>query len=148
MSIHLLSSKTDQYRQGADIVISRTGSNLCPVTKLEEYYTIAKQDPNSVEKLFRGIVASKNGDRLRSTGSISYSRVWELVLQKIESLGHDLKLFGLHSFRSRGASLAANVGVPDHLFKRHGRWRSEAAKDGYIKDSLLDRLSVSKSLRM
>ena len=102
MSIHLMSSKTDQYRQGTDIVVIHTGSELCPVLKLQEYYSIAKLDPNSSEKLFRGIVASKNGDRLRSTGSISYSRVRELVLRKIESLGHDPKLFGLHSFRSGG----------------------------------------------
>ena len=23
-------------------------------------------------------------------------------------------------------------GVPDRLFKRHGRWRSDLAKDGYV----------------
>ena len=28
-------------------------------------------------------------------------------------------------------------------FKRHGRWRSETAKDGYVKDSLSSRLQVS-----
>jgi hypothetical protein len=30
--------------------------------------------------------------------------------------------------------------------KKHGRWRSETAKDGYVKDSLPDRLSVSKKI--
>ena len=47
----------------------------------------------------------------------------------------DTAQFGLHSLRAGGASAAANAGVPDRLFKRHGRWRSKAAKDGYIKDS-------------
>ena len=32
--------------------------------------------------------------------------------------------------------LAANFGVPDRLFKKHGRLRSENAKDGYVKDRL------------
>jgi hypothetical protein len=32
------------------------------------------------------------------------------------------------------------------LLKKHGRWHSETAKDGYVKDWLPDRLSVSKNL--
>ena len=38
------------------------------------------------------------------------------------------------------------AGVADRLFKRHGRWRSETAKDGYVKDALETRLSVTKQL--
>ena len=30
--------------------------------------------------------------------------------------------------------------------QRHGRWSNESAKDGYIKDSLSSRLSVSAAL--
>ena len=77
---------------------------------------------------------------------MSYSRLRELLLAKIEQLGMDPKLFGMHSLRAGGATAAANAGVPDKLFKRHGRWRSESAKDGYVKDSVERRLSVSKSL--
>ena len=47
--------------------------------------------------------------------------------------------------RSGGATAAANAKVPDRLFKRHGRWCSESAKDGYVKDS---RLQVSQSLEL
>ena len=64
----------------------------------------------------------------------------------LESIGLDRKRFSLHSLRSGGASAAANAGVPDRHFKRHGRWRSESAKDGYVQDKLEERLSVSKSL--
>ena len=56
----------------------------------------------------------------------------ELLLATIKQLGMDPKLFGMHS----GVTAAANAGVPDRLFKCHGRWRSETAKDGYIKDSV------------
>ena len=51
----------------------------------------------------------------------------------LKELGLDPKQFGLHSLRGGGASAAANAGVPDRWFKRHGRWISENAKDGYIK---------------
>ena len=51
-----------------------------------------------------------------------------------------------HSLRSGGATAAANAGVPDRLFLRHGRWSSVSAKDGYVKDSLASRLSVFRHL--
>ena len=38
------------------------------------------------------------------------------------------------------------AGVPDGVFKRHGCWKSENAKDGYVEDSLEQRLSVTKNL--
>ena len=40
------------------------------------------------------------------------------------------------AYSLQGATAEANAGVPDRLFKRHGRWKSESAKDGYIKDSM------------
>ena len=67
-------------------------------------------------------------------------------MDALGNLGHDKTKFGLHSLRSGGATEAANRNVPDRLFKAHGRWRSENAKDGYVKDSLLSKLSVTKKL--
>ena len=67
-------------------------------------------------------------------------------MAKIEQLGMDPKLFGMHSLRAGGATAGANVRVPDRLFKHHGRWRSESSRDSYVKDSVERRLSVSKSL--
>ncbi|CAI7771236.1 unnamed protein product [Closterium sp. NIES-54] len=43
------------------------------------------------------------------------------------SLG-ELQL-GTHSFRKGAATVAANTGVPDRVFKRLGRWRSDTAKE-------------------
>ena len=64
----------------------------------------------------------------------------ELFLAKLKDLGVDSSKFGLHSLCASGASAAANAGVADRLFKRHGRWRTESAKDGYVKDSELSAL--------
>ena len=72
----------------------------------------------------------------------------EVFLAKLKSLGFNAKQFGLHSLRAGGATAAANAGIPDRLFKRHGRWRSEIAKDGYVKDSMSALLSVSESLEL
>ena len=78
-------------------------------------------------------------------------QVWwaELLQAEGAAAGEDFYVgyqFGMHSLRAGGATAAANAGVPDRLFKRHGRWRSESAKDCYVKDSVDSRLSVSKSL--
>ena len=51
--------------------------------------------------------------------------------------------FGQHSLRAGGATAACNFGISGRLFKRHGWWKSETAKDDYIKDSFSDRILVS-----
>ena len=38
-----------------------------------------------------------------------------------------------------GTSTAAKNGIPDRLFKSPGRWLSEDAKDGCVKEDLLER---------
>ena len=147
MEIFIESSKTDQLRQGATVVIAHTGSRLCPVAMLERYLRAASVELGASEQfLFRGIVHSKNGMRLREKGGLSYTIVRETVLDKFQAIGLDKKQYGLHSLRAGGATAAANAGVPDRMFKRHGRWRSENAEDGYVADSLHSRLQVSKDI--
>ena len=132
MSVHITSSKTDQYREGASVLVARTGSPTCPVAMTDRYFALAGLSHSSKLRLFRSIVHAKSGDWLRSAGSLSYTRMRELLLQKISQLEFNPKLFGLHSLRADGATAAANAGVVDRLFTRHGRWRSEADKDGYV----------------
>ena len=105
-------------------------------------------DHRSTGRVFRGIVQTKEGEHLRKSGGPCHSRMHELMLQRLSGLGFNSAAFGMHSFRAGGATMAANVGVPDCLFKRHGRWRSESAKDGYVKDTEQSRLSSSKSLEL
>ena len=64
---------------------------------------------------------------------VSYSTVRNVVKEVVYKIGENPKLFCTHSFRAGGASAAANAGVPDRMFKRHGRWRSETCKDMYVK---------------
>ena len=123
------------------------GTATCPVSMMQRYFSMGQLVHDSQDFIFRGIMHTKSGECLRKGGSLSYSRLRELLLERISSLGMDPKLFGMHSLRAGGATAAANAGVPDRLFKRHdGRWKSESAKDGYVKDSVESRLEVSKNL--
>ena len=148
VSIFIIKSKTDIFRQGAWVLIGATHSMTCPVGMLRRYLAEADLHNDADEDfLFRPVnfCKSLNTYKLRS-GQLSYTRCLELLKQALFSVGLDPKKFGMHSLRSGGASAAANIGVPDRLFKKHGRWRSETAKDGYIQDSMKDRLSVSLNL--
>ena len=52
----------------------------------------------------------------------------------------------IFSLRSGGATAAAQAGIPDRLFKRHGHWSSDSAKDGYGKDLVASLLEVTQRL--
>ena len=69
------------------------------------------------------------------------------MLQAFESLGYSKRKFGLHSLRSGGTTAAANAGLNERLLKRHGRWKTDLAKDGCVQDKLEAMLSVSRSLQ-
>ena len=133
MTVHIASNKTDQYRQGDSVLVARTGSSTCPIAMIERYYAMAELSHTSQLVLFRGITCTRNGERLRSSGRLSYTRMQELLLAKRKELGFDMTHFRLHSLRAGGATAAANAGVADCLFKCHGCWKSESAKDGYVK---------------
>ena len=146
MKIKILQSKTDQLRQGDELVIARTANCTCPVSMLERYMRRTRMSQDDQRYLFHPIQRTKNGEGLRQSGKISYTCLRELFKKKVADLGLPPSNFGLHSLRAGGATAAANAKVPDRLFKRHGRWKSENAKDGYVKDHVQSRLEVSRSL--
>lgn len=147
---HISKSKTDTLRQGNEVLLARTNRVTCPVSLLERYFKSANIDDTSPEHLFRPVyfISKDNKYVLRTPKDkpLSYTRVRELFKEKITVLGLDASKYGLHSFRSGAASVSANSGTNERLWQRHGRWKSVSAKDGYVKDSLKDRLAVTLNL--
>ena len=81
------------------------------------------------ELLFRAVTKTKKAEYLRKINSaISYQTVRSSVLKAASKAGIDVSTIGTHSLQAGGASAAANNGVEDRLFKRHGRWKSERAQ--------------------
>ena len=146
MTISIPKSKTDQLRKGDEVIVAKTSSKLCPVSILQKCMAYARIRPEDTCLIFWPVVKTKHGEKLRESGSLSYTRLRKCFKEKLESLGFLAESYGLHSLMVGGATAAANGGVPDRLFKRHGRWKSDFAKDGYVKDSLHARLSVSSNL--
>lgn len=149
LTLFITKSKTDVYKQGSSLCISKTNSSTCPVSMLLRYLLLSDIDERSEDFIFRQVTFCKknNSYKLRNNKQpLSYTRVRELVLSTLDSLGLDSKKYGVHSLRSGGATAAAAAGVSDRLFKKHGRWKSENAKDGYVHENLQVKLSVTKQL--
>ena len=127
--IHLPHSKTDQLRKGDEVVIARTGNSTCPVAMLEIYMSRTSTAWDEKRQLFRSICRTGKCEKLRESSSFA-----------VRELDYDPGRFGLHSLCGSGATAAANNGVPNRLFKKHGCWKSDSAKD---EDSVKQRLTVS-----
>jgi integrase len=145
-TLNIDKSKTDQYRKGNEIVVSKGVTTACPFLMLHKYMSIARVDSQSSKYLFRPIFRSKGTVSLvYKDRKLSYTSARECVISRLKEVSAGINL-GLHSLRAGGATEAANSDVNERCWKRHGRWRSDSAKDGYIEDSLSKRLSVSQSL--
>ncbi|XP_072175243.1 integrase/recombinase xerD homolog [Diadema setosum] len=149
MSLQLNKSKTDQYRKGSTVVLSRGESSACPLRVLKNYMEKAGINVGSDQFIFRPAFCTKGARSLvKMNKKLSYTRARETVVARLKEVSCKPNL-GLHSLRAGGASAAAKSALPDtRLWKRHGRWRSEKAKDGYVEESLEHLLSVSKALRL
>ena len=148
ISLNIRKSKTDQYRQGHEVLIACGDTIACPVAMFKKYLDIAHIDLSSEHFLFKAIYRSKDKCGLiYKNKKLSYSAAKTSIVSRLKLVASDLN-FGLHSMRAGGATSAANSAAlsNDRCWKRHGRWKSETSKDGYVEDSVESRLSVSKCL--
>ena len=127
----------DHYHKESDLP-------TCPVKALEGYISAAQIDLSEDLPLFRAPATPVSKEKVLSQW-ISFTRAREFVKDAFRRLT-DVTKISVHSLRAGGATSAANAEIPDRLFKRHGRWASENAKDGCVKDDFNSRLSVTQSL--
>ena len=148
MEIFLTHAKTDQHRDGETVFIAKTGTNYCPVWHVSEFFKNADfdllRDVNAY--LIPTLHKTKHGHNASKSRGISYTRAYEIFHAHLKKLHINGSNYGLHSYRSGGASEAANNGISDRLIAKHGRWSSDLARNGYIKDNKRRRLTVSSSL--
>jgi len=64
LKIRITKRKTDQLRQGDEVVIARAGSLQCPAAMLEIYMEKAGITPGSEGFLFRGIESPVESSKL------------------------------------------------------------------------------------
>ena len=113
---------------------------------IAKYVSALQIDLSSTNYLFRALFKTKHTSGLRrSVKKLSYTRTKEVLVSRLKEVTPTHLNLGLHTLRESGVSAAANSGVDERCFKRHGRWSSSCV-NGYIKDSVSSRLNVSKNL--
>ena len=132
LTVRIKVSKSDPFRQGASIRITRTLSDVCPFSAMVAYMGYRRQvGPGPLFLL-------SNGQALtREHIVIVLSRVFPHV---------PAGLMGSHSFRIGGASRLCILGVPDATIQILGRWSSSAFKK-YLRlsDEYVSHLQASMS---
>lgn len=101
---------------------------------------------NSSLPLVRRIVKSKSGEYFHASKGVSNSTLREEFKKYIRPFVNYVSKYGTHNMRSGAASNAACRRIPGDLLDMHAGWRCPSSKNRYIKHTIKDRLSVSKSL--
>lgn len=109
---------------------------------VEQLLRFGRYESRGPGGLIRAVTISSSQQYIRDDQPC-YSTVNQWFKDDALALGLNPVEFSTHSGRRGGASRAANVDIPDRLFKEHGRWRSERTKDGYVVSKLQARLSVT-----
>ena len=136
-SLYIPKGKTDQYYEGCTRLVARTGRPTCPHSMLLRNANLAKENTTSREFVFRSLGFCKiKGHFLRPGTKLSYTRAREVILLKLKAIGLDTSKLGLHSFRIGGASAAINNDLPDRMVKKHGRRKTDKAKDLYCREDI------------
>lgn len=107
-------SKTDPLGRGTMVRLrSSPDRSLCPVASLQLYLFLAPSGPGP---LFR----HQDGTPL------TLSQFRTVFHRAVGCMGLDSRDYGLHSFRIGAATAADQLGLPQEIIQRLGRWRSGA----------------------
>ena len=113
LEVTIKASKTDPFRQGVQVYLGRTNTDLCPVAAVLSYM------------VYRG---TDSGPFFRYTRirALTRERFVGDVRSALQAAGIDWERYSGHSFRIGAASTAARCGLQDSLIKTLGRWESMA----------------------
>lgn len=130
------------------MVISQGVTSACPYKMLKRYIRVVGISLNSEHFLFKpGFISRSSCSLIYKNKPMSYTRIRETVVSRLKEICGDANI-GLHSLRASGATAVARTSVNERCWKRHGRWKSDMSKDGYVEDTLDNRLNVTKSLNL
>ena len=132
IQVRIKQSKTDPFRQGVDIYLGRTDTDICPVRALLPYFVIRGNRPGP-------FFVEENG------GMLTRAQFSAKVRSILAALRLDEGNYNTHSFRIGAATTAMTAGIPVAQIKIMGRWRSDAYQH-YIRTPPGDLAKLSKTL--
>ena len=140
------SSKTDYLRAGTSIFVASNNQNLnmCPVNISKSYFRKLKSGGYksiNTPVLVDTIQSKSKGEKVTPA-----ARSTKLLRDNLKTLVTNVRDYSLHSFRSGGATAAAESNVPRELIAKHGRWQSSCV-NRYIKEDCKLRLGVTQAIQ-
>ena len=111
VTVNIKASKTDPFKEGAQVSLVKTFCSVCPFSALFKYCTLRGRFPGPFF--------------IHQDGSFLTKHDVDALLQ---GCFHSQRGISTHSFRIGGATAAAKAGVPAHVIQLLGRWRSDAFK--------------------
>ena len=115
LKINLRFSKTDQSGKGATIILSKSGTNVCPVKNMGMFLSIRP-------KLNGPLFCHHNGKPLTRYQFSS------ILKKSLTYANVNYQHYKTHSFRIGAATTAAELGHSVETIKLAGRWSSNAYK--------------------
>ena len=113
VKFHLKQSKTDPFGRGTDIILGKTGCDLCPVAAVLNYAAVRG---NQSGPFF-----------MMSTGRLLTKQCFITEIRRVMGrLGLPDHEYAGHSFRIGAATSAVMAGVEDSTIQLLGRWQSAA----------------------
>ena len=125
-------SKTDQFGQGAQVILGATGSPVCSVATLLDFLAVRGNDPGP-------LFVWQDSTPLRRSAFVHH------IQSALAASGLQGSNFNGHSFRIGAATSASVAGVPESTIKILGRWKS-LAYQRYVRPANSDLSLVSRQL--
>jgi len=141
--VFLESRKNDQFREGSWVFMAANpGDLVCPVGLARRWLAESGLQPAEGQAMFPLVV----GGGVSGLSPAPYNGVRDHFRSTLSLLGIPPDAFGTHSLRSGGATLAANCGIQDRLWREHGGWRSERCALGYVQTAASAKLAVTSAM--
>ena len=138
-------SKTDKYRNGSHVLLSKSIDNISVSNLLKKYLFLTKLKIGMNHFLFFPL--KKVGVKFHPSNKIlSYASYRDIIKQAVEKVGLDPKLYGTHSLRSGGATQLAPV-LTEYELLTSGRWSDSRSIRSYVEMSDHSRFGISDTLQ-
>ena len=144
LRIHIPSSKTDIYREGKYVYLSKGNSAVYDM--IFNYSLSAGLDFNANHFFFSPIVY-KEGRLSLENRKLAYDVFSSVVKTAVSKLGLDPKEFGTHSARSGGAS-ALFPFVNQYELLISGRWADPRSLGSYVEIPASNRFDINSRLSL
>ena len=114
LQLRMKRSKMDRYHKSVTIIIGPTNDSICHLKAMQRFLATRQKE------LYGFIMTLSSGEYMTCRDASS------LTQQLLHSTNLEWVCYSSHSYRIGAATMAAAAGLPDHLIKTLGCWRSSA----------------------